>query len=71
MIDICATEGTYDSKVVDELGWIRREFNIADPLTKLDNSEMMKKFMKTGTIDYEVEQYVLRTPNDTEDFTRT
>lgn len=62
MIDVRATREAYDTEVIDNLVWIRRVFNLADPLTKLDNRDMMKMFMESGQIEYEVEKYVVRTP---------
>ena len=63
MIDIEATRQAYDEEVINNLGWIRREYNIADSLTKIQINSIMKKFMLTGKIDLVVEQYVVRTPH--------
>lgn len=50
MIDIAANRQAYDQEAIDELGWIRRHYNIADSLTRITVNEIMRKFMMTGTI---------------------
>lgn len=59
MIDIAATRQAYDQENINELGWIRRDFNIADALTKIAINEIMKKFILTGRIEYTTEQFVV------------
>lgn len=48
MIDLRATNEAYDGETLDNLGWIRFEYNIAYTLTKVANSELMKHFMDNG-----------------------
>lgn len=35
MIDVKASKEAYDNYVINELGWIRRQYNLSDALTKL------------------------------------
>lgn len=44
MVDISATRQAYDQEVIDGLGWIRRDFNIADSMTKVN--DIMKNSFK-------------------------
>lgn len=60
MIDIKATREANDQDIINELEWIRRQYNISEALTKIQTNEAMKNFMKTGKVEYEVEQFVVR-----------
>lgn len=68
MIDIKATEEAYDNDVINALGWIIREHNLADALTKLQINDAMKRFMAIGIVHYEEEQFVVRDPRDLNDY---
>lgn len=56
MIDIRAMREAFDDRTIKFLGRIDRKYNIGDPLTKFDSNSMMKSFMETGRIDYNVDQ---------------
>lgn len=60
MLEVRATRQAYDDDVINDLGWIRREYN-ADSLTKIEVNQAMMKFMMTGVIDFVVEQFVIKT----------
>ena len=60
MIDVRWTREAYDQETIEHLGWKRRDQNIADPMTKLEISALMKHFKQYDTLDYHVEQYVVR-----------
>lgn len=62
MIDIAATRQAYDQEVIEELVWIRRDYNISDSLTKIAVKEKIKTFMLTGEVEYTIEQFVVRNP---------
>lgn len=70
MIDIRITCYAYGTEVIDDLGWICREYNISDLLTKILINQVMRTFKSTGKVYYEVAQYVIRAPR-TPDFIRT
>lgn len=54
MIYIESTRQSYDEYVLNNLGCIRREYNISDSLTKIYVNEIMKRFMMTGKLEYQL-----------------
>lgn len=62
MIDVRSTREAYEREVIRELGWMRREYNVSDALTKIETNHVMREFMETGKVAYKVERYVFRTP---------
>lgn len=64
---MCARLGKPTTIILNDLGWIRREYNVSDSLTKIEVNAAMLKFITTGQIDFVVEQFVVRmtnVPND-------
>lgn len=59
MIYKAATGKAFKQEAVSELGWIRRDFNISDSLTKIEANDIMKKFILTCTLEYMIEQFVI------------
>lgn len=70
MIDIAAARQAYDQEEINDLGWIRRDCNVSDSMTKIAVNKIMKKFILTGKIEYVTEQFVIRTPKDKNSFHR-
>lgn len=68
MIDIQATHEAYDEDVISELGWIRREHNLADALTKLQINDAMRSFINTGQVYYTAKQFVIRNASSITDY---
>lgn len=68
MIDIKATKDAYDNDVINELGCIRRDHNLADAMTKNHVNGAMRRFMATGEVHYEAEQFVVREPRYINDY---
>ena len=60
MIDLRATKEAYDSNTIALLGHILRELNIADSMTRIENNSMMQTFMAEGTLNIEINQYVVK-----------
>lgn len=44
------------------LGWIRRDYNISNSLTKIAVNDTMKMFILKGEIEYTMDQFVVGTP---------
>lgn len=51
MIDIRAARKAYQREEISEIGWIRREQNLADSHKKLEPGVGSFKFMRTGILD--------------------
>lgn len=64
MNDVRSTREAYDDGLIKNLGGIHCHFNPADKLTKFSSNLVMKPFVETVTLSYEVKQWVVRTPND-------
>lgn len=49
MIYITTTRQAYDQEAINKLGWVRRDYNIADSLLKILVNEIMKTFIIKGS----------------------
>lgn len=61
MIDIRVAREACEDYKISQLRWLRRKFNLSEPMTKLTISEIMREFMRSGLVDFVVEKYVVRT----------
>lgn len=61
MIDIKAAREAYNEGTINDVVWIRRDYNLADAMTKYKILPQLVEFLQTGKVRYEVEQSVLRT----------
>lgn len=60
MINIRATRNTYVQDIIGQLGWVWRGHNLADPITKIVVSQILRDFMETGRVSCIIEQYVIK-----------
>ena len=60
MIDVKAAREAYNQGVIEDVMWIRRDYNLADAMTKSNILPQLIKVMETGKIEYEIEQSVQR-----------
>ena len=58
MIDIKAAREAFNDGIIEHIVWIRRQFNLADSVTKAQINQDLVDALKTGKIKYEVEQSV-------------
>lgn len=61
MIDLSCVKNAYDNEEIDDLYFIRSEFNIADALRKKETVSNLTQVTKNGIINYPVEQWHQRT----------
>lgn len=47
IVEVRATRQAYDDNVINDIGWIMREYNVSDSLTKSEVNAIMRKFMMT------------------------
>lgn len=71
MIDLKATRETYDTDVINYLGWINREFNLADSFTKIHVNDALKDFMLTGRFNLSSGEICCTNPRSRIKFIRT
>ena len=60
MIDIKAAREAYNQGIIDDIIWIRRQFNLADAMTKPSILPELVQALETGKLHYEVEQSITR-----------
>ena len=65
MIDIKAAREAYNEGTINDVIWIRRDYNLADAMTKYKIQPQLVEFLQTGKVKYEEEQSVLRTDETT------
>ena len=56
MIDIKAAREAYNEGIIEDIVWIRRQFNLAHAMTKAQINQDLVKALNTRKIKYEVEQ---------------
>lgn len=61
MIDIQAARESYGKQEISDIGWIRSEDNPADGLTKPTPCRALEHLLHTGSLDVNIQQWVLRT----------
>ena len=61
----CLRRMVNDEGTINDVIWIRRDFNLADAMTKYKIQPQLVEFLQTGKVKYEVEQSVLRTDETT------
>ena len=61
MIDLQTVKESYDKKEIDNVSFIRSEYNISDALTKIKKDSILLKTLKSGKLDHPVEQWIIRT----------
>lgn len=60
MIDVKDSREACNDGIVENVIWIRRNYNLADAMTKTSIVPQSIKVMKTGKIEYEIDQSVKR-----------
>ena len=66
MIDIKAAREAYNEDIIDSVTWIRRQYNLADAMTKPAINNELTKALDNGTVVYEIENSIIKTqPSDT------
>lgn len=56
---MAATQKAYNSREIDDVGWIRTGENIVDVFEKLDRNDGLKRMFDTELIGQSVAQWVL------------
>lgn len=69
LIDVQAGREAYQQHKIENMGWIKSDWNVADGLTKINSPDLMQRVMRTGRLDRIADQWVIRPPvkkhNDT------
>ena len=60
MLDIAAAREGFRDRVISDIGFVRSSHNLADGLTKPMQQASLQKVLKSGTIDIDVEQWIIR-----------
>ena len=60
MIDIKCAGEAYNTNIIEDIIWIRRNFNIGDAITKAAVSNELVKTLRTGKIHFEIERSIIR-----------
>ncbi len=64
MIDLQAVRDAYQCLEISNIGFVRGPNNPADGMTKLGNCEPLIHLLRTGKVNFEVEQWVLKLKNE-------
>lgn len=62
MVDITALRHTFARYEITDIGWCRSGQTVADGCTKPGKFPPLEMFLDTGTLHYEVAQWVVRSP---------
>jgi Reverse transcriptase (RNA-dependent DNA polymerase) len=63
LIDLAVIRQSYRRFEVDNIGFIRTVYNIADPLTKNTTNVVMDKLLRTGKLSHPVDEFIVRDLN--------
>ena len=60
MNDIAEIRRAYRAREIHNVGWLRSEYNYADPFTRFGKRSMILDAMKTGILNLKIEKWVYR-----------
>jgi hypothetical protein len=60
LIDLAVIRQSYRRFEVDNIGFIRTAYNIADPLTKNVNNAVLDTLLETGKLSHPVDEFIVR-----------
>jgi hypothetical protein len=60
MIDISAVRNAYDVGEIQDVGWVRTNFNPADAFTKIGSCEALESIVASNSSKLPIEQWVIR-----------
>ena len=60
LIDLATVREAYRRKQIDNVAWVRSEYNIADSMTKEKRSECLHYVLEKGILNHPVEQWIVR-----------
>lgn len=63
LLDLAIIREAYSDKAVDNIGFVRTKFNIADCLTKIMTTEQMDEAFTSGFLSHEVAEYIIADEN--------
>lgn len=63
LIDLAIIREAYSDKAVDNIGFVRTKFNMADCLTKSMPTEQMDEALSSGFLNHEVAEYIIADEN--------
>ena len=66
MLDIAASREAFRDKVISDIGFVRSNKNLADGLTKEMNQSALRKFLDTGTLVVDPDQWIIRNDDRTQ-----
>lgn len=62
MIDLQACREAYDEGCIDNVGWVRSEYNVADCFTKMNKADFIQDIMRSGQLQNVLFQWIVHTP---------
>lgn len=58
MVDLIAAREAYDNRTIANIALIESKFNAADPLSKLNGNDSLRKLLKGFTLHHPLKQFI-------------
>ena len=59
MVHVAAVRGAFNQRVISNIGFIRRDCNAVDGMTKIESNTALKQLLETHRIMHPVDQYII------------